>query len=57
MKKPSHLSTKDPITNKRSKAIPARFEARKEKYAELKQLRQKLKERKSNKVEAVSLFK
>jgi hypothetical protein len=56
MKKPAHLKTKDPITSKRNKAIPSRFETRKQKYAEIKELRQKLKERKSNKVEAVKIL-
>jgi len=54
MKKPAHLKTKDPITTKRNKAIPSRFESRKQKYAEIKELRQKLRDRKSNKIEAVN---
>ena len=53
MKKPAHLKIKEAVSTKRNKAIPSRFEARKQKYEELKELRQKLKERKTEKVEAV----
>ncbi len=54
MKKPAHLKTSETITVKRTKAVPSRFDARKQKYEDLKNLRQMLKEKKKNNVELVS---
>lgn len=51
MKKPSNLNLKEPITKKRNKGITSDFEVRKQKYAELKELRQKLKQKKSDKID------
>jgi hypothetical protein len=53
MKKPSHLKLKENNTVKRIRAIPKRFEERKNRYAELKELREILKKKKSDNVEAV----
>jgi hypothetical protein len=51
MKKPSNLNLKDPITKKRNKGIQSDYEVRKQKYAELKELRQKLKQKKTDKID------
>ncbi len=56
MKKPSHLKIKEHNNVKRNKTVPGNFETRKQKYNELKQLRQKLKQRKEEKDESVFLF-
>lgn len=53
MKKPSNLKLKDTVTSKRNKAVPAKFEVRKQQYEELKALRQDLKERKEKKMQNV----
>lgn len=52
MKKPNSLTLKEK-SNKRFKGIESNFEKRKQNYQELKELRQKLKVKKSEKIEAV----
>jgi len=54
MKKPSHLKLKENNTVKRTKAVPKRFEERKQRYQEIKELREILKKKKSENVEAVN---
>jgi hypothetical protein len=51
MKKPSNLKLNEPVETKRIKGIPANFENRKKKYEELKELRQKLKQKKLNNIQ------
>ena len=51
MKKPSHLKLKESVESKRIKGIPTNFENRKKKYEELKDLRQKLKQKKMANIE------
>jgi hypothetical protein len=53
MKKPSNLKMKEVVKTKRSKGFPSDFEDRKKKYAELKELRQKIKLRKTEKEDKV----
>ena len=56
MKKPSTLKLNDNNKTKRSKGLPSNYELRKKNYQELKNLRQKLKDRKTEKVENVLLI-
>ncbi len=53
MKKPANLKLKDPVMNKRTKSFPSNFESRRKNYEELKEFRQKLKERKMNNIDKV----
>ncbi len=57
MKKPSTLKLKETNRIKRNKGVPSDFEERKKNYDELKSLRQSLKVKKQDKVEAVMRFK
>jgi hypothetical protein len=52
MKKPKSLKIKENL-HKRNKGINSKFEKRKEDYEKLKELRQKLKIKKNERIEAV----
>ena len=53
MKKPSHLKLKETVKTKRIKGDNSNFETRKKQYEELKELRQKLKQRRLNNIDKV----
>ena len=57
MKKPSHLKLKENCKVKKSKGVSIDFKKSRDNYKEIKELRQKLKERKEEKLEAVFIIK
>ena len=57
MKMPATLILKDEKTMKRNRGIKTDFESRKEDYKQLKELRQKLKIKKQEKIDGVKLKK
>jgi hypothetical protein len=56
MKKPVNLTMKEHVSNKRTKGISTDFDNRKKNYDDLKEMRQKLKQRKLETVEKVITF-
>lgn len=53
MKKPSHLKIKENCKVKKSRGVSIDFETSRNKYKELKEMKQKLQERKQEKIESV----
>jgi hypothetical protein len=56
MKKPSNLNLKEKTAIKRNKEVPTSFERRKKNYAEIKELREMLKQKAKDNAENVKSF-